>query len=73
MPLPHMLLTPLHLFDNFNRASYASYILSITHEFIRKIDKPDTPFSLYVALLFVHTLVLAGIDPGDWSIALIIS
>ena len=65
MPLPQTLLTPLHLFDQFKHATYASPILSITHKFIREIDRPDTPFPLYVALLFVHTLVLAGIDPGD--------
>ena len=53
--------------------SYASSILSITHEFIREIDRPATPFPPYVALLSVHALVLAGIDPGDWSIAPIIS
>ena len=73
MPLLHMLLTPLHLFDNFKHASHASSILLITHEFIREINRLDTPFPLCVALLSVHALVLAGIDPGDWSIAPIIS
>ena len=64
MPLLHMLLTPLQ-FDHFKQASHASSILLITHEFIREINRPDTPFLLYVALLFVYALVLTGIDPSD--------
>ena len=68
-----MLLMPLHLFDNFKHASYASSILLITHEFIHEIDRLDTPFPPYVALLSAHALVLAGIDPGNQSIPSIIS